>query len=49
MRGETGQILTDQSVYGGIAFSGMATNSGQDILVDAERDILHDHSICVTV
>src|SRR5260370_32713121 len=49
VRGETGQVLTDQSVNGGVAFGGMAANSSQDILVYAERDILHDHSICVTV
>src|SRR5579864_3484333 len=49
VRGETGQVLTDQSVHSGVAFGGMAANGGQDILVHAESDVLHDHSICVTV
>src|SRR5882724_4605501 len=49
VRGETGQKLTDQSVHRGVAFGGMAANRSQDILVYAERDILHDHSIRVTV
>jgi hypothetical protein len=35
VRGETGQVLTDQSVNGGVAFGGMAANSSQDILVYA--------------
>ena len=49
VRGETGQVLTDQSVNGGIAFGGVSANGSQDVLVHAERDILHDHSLCVTV
>src|SRR5579863_6163830 len=49
MRGETSQVLPDQRVYGGVAFRGMAANGSQDILVHAESNILHDHSICVTV
>lgn len=49
VRGKTRQVLTDQRVNGGVVFGGMAANSGQDVLVYAERDILHDHSICATV
>jgi len=49
VRGETGQVLTDQSVDGRIAFGSMAAHCSQDILVYAERDVLHSHSICVTV
>ena len=49
VRGETGQVGADQSVNGGVAFGGMTANSSQDIFVYAERDILHYHSICVTV
>ena len=47
--GETGQVLTDQSVHGGVAFGGMSANGGKNILVYAEGDILHYHSICVAV
>jgi hypothetical protein len=47
--GEIRQVVTDQSVDSGLVFGGMAANSGQYALVYAERDILHSHSICVTV
>src|ERR1700730_15263409 len=49
VRGEICQIIADQSVDGGVMFGGMTANGGEYSLIDAESDILHSHSICVTV
>ena len=47
--GEICQVLPDQSVNGRIMFGGMPTKGDQDVLIYAESDLLHKHSICVIV
>lgn len=49
MGGQSRQVVPDQGVDGGVTFSGMTANGSQNVLVDAERDVLHLHSIRVTV
>src|SRR5262245_20637897 len=46
---EVSQVFPDQSIDRGVPFGGVPPNGGQDILVHAQRNILHEHSICVTV
>jgi hypothetical protein len=49
LRGEIRQVIPYQGVDAGILFSGMPTDDGQNLFIDAERDVLHEHSICETV
>jgi hypothetical protein len=49
VRGEIGKVFTDQSVDGAVSVDRVAANGRQHILVYTESDILHEHSICVTV
>src|SRR5271166_1438413 len=49
VRGEICQVFADQSIDAGVALRGMAPNGVEHVLIQAESDVLHEHSICVTV
>lgn len=45
VRGETRQVSADQSVHRGIALGGIAADRSENLLVKAQSDVPHNHSL----
>ena len=46
--GEVCEVLTDECVHRGVSLSGMPASSGKHLVIYAERNVLHLHSVRVT-
>jgi hypothetical protein len=49
MSGEIRQVLTHQRVHAGVVLGGVPADGGQNVVIHAESDVSHMHSIRVTV
>src|ERR1035437_3001711 len=49
MPGEIRQVFTHQRVHAGVVFGGVPADGGQNVVIHAESDVPHMHSIRVTV
>src|SRR5271157_1199082 len=49
MSGEICQVFTHQRVNAGVVFGGVPADGGQNVVIHAESDVPHMHSIRVTV
>lgn len=47
--GQSGQVLADHGIDRGALISRHSSDCGEDFFVDAECDVFHEHSLCVTV
>ncbi len=47
--GNSDEKLTDQSVHRRVALSRIASDCSESLFINAQSNVLHEHSLCVTV